>query len=432
MLLLLAACAPAGPVAFAPATQAPPAPEPTLVATETLAPSPTPTETPAPTATATETLAPTATPSPAPTNTPTPEPTPTPRPEIVAREAYTPRRGPGEEYPPMDQQYWFVYQLDIKAVPGGRINARDILEKYPDAQGRGYWLKVMFEEARDAGGTVLWVPSWVFDTSAIDLDKIRLAREIPPTPEATATPEFPTAVARQNLNLRGGPGTEYAVVGGLKAGDRVRITGRTGDGQWLQVEHNGKTVWVSAGLVTASGLNRVEVVAAPPPPTKAPEPPAPKEAVGERRYLIPAQPNSGFPTPIDLRDQSISRIYNGQWGNVFSISSRYDSSEPGFFHIAYQLTWEMCEVIGVDGSKITVRYLTDNSQATIVVQGNSHINVMRPSITGNMAVQFGNIDVSDIPRDNVYAADIIWPGDHVGIPKEDRGVASITAILLSR
>ncbi len=80
LLLLLAACAPAEPVAFAPATQAPPpaataAPEPNLVATETLAPSPTATETPAPTATATETLAPTATPTAAPTNTPTPEPT---------------------------------------------------------------------------------------------------------------------------------------------------------------------------------------------------------------------------------------------------------------------------------------------------------------------------------------------------------------------
>lgn len=45
-----------------------------------------------------------------------------------------------------------------------------------------------------------------------------------------------------DLNVRGGPGTNFERVEGLKAGDRVRAVGRTEDGEWIAVSKDGITL----------------------------------------------------------------------------------------------------------------------------------------------------------------------------------------------
>lgn len=90
-------------------------------------------------------------------------------------------------------------------------------------------------------------------------------------PTSTETPSVPEANAKDASNLRSGPGTNYGVLGGLKAGERVEVVGKNTDGSWLQVETaTGKTAWVKASLVNASGVANVEVVQAPPTPKVAP------------------------------------------------------------------------------------------------------------------------------------------------------------------
>jgi len=122
------------------------------------------------------------------------------------------------------------------------------------------------------------------------------------TPAATATP-VPTAVpptatpvpspkltAKQKVNVRYGPGTNYARVGQLAAGQSFDITGKNPAGDWWQFNFNGQIAWVIGRFVTASGdLASVQVaqnIPAPPPPTATPRPtPVPQPtATAKPRY----------------------------------------------------------------------------------------------------------------------------------------------------
>ena len=107
------------------------------------------------------------------------------------------------------------------------------------------------------------------------------------TPEApAATPEPPTAVASPTsevsrlsapaaVNVRSGPGTNYAQIGRLQAGQSFVITGKNPAGDWWQFDFNGRPGWVLGELVRASGGERVQVAATiAPPPTARPRPTA--------------------------------------------------------------------------------------------------------------------------------------------------------------
>ncbi len=101
-----------------------------------------------------------------------------------------------------------------------------------------------------------------------------------PTPEPTATPEGVTVTLSQNMNVRGGPGTNYPVVGPGPAGASASVLGRNSDSSWLQIEYPPGPQgigWIYAQLVQISGNPETVAVAEapppPPPPTPVPEPP---------------------------------------------------------------------------------------------------------------------------------------------------------------
>ncbi len=71
------------------------------------------------------------------------------------------------------------------------------------------------------------------------------------SPEAMAAPPPTcTATATGGVNVRMGPGTTYAIAGGLAAGDEIVVTGRNGAGDWLRVAFEGREAWVYAPLFT--------------------------------------------------------------------------------------------------------------------------------------------------------------------------------------
>jgi hypothetical protein len=103
----------------------------------------------------------------------------------------------------------------------------------------------------------------------------------PPTAVASPTPEVSRLTANATVNVRSGPGTNYAQIGRLQAGQSFDITGKNPTGDWWQFDFNGRSGWVLKELVRASGGERVQVAAniAPPPtarpvPTRAPQRPA--------------------------------------------------------------------------------------------------------------------------------------------------------------
>lgn len=116
--------------------------------------------------------------------------------------------------------------------------------------------------------------------------------EPPPTTEPTEEPEPepqagpPKVTVKQDMNVRGGPGTNYPVIGTAPAGASSTVVGRNNDSSWLQVEYppgSSNTGWVYAELVTVSGNPQsVAVAQAAPPPAQSaaqpqPQPPPPPE-----------------------------------------------------------------------------------------------------------------------------------------------------------
>ncbi len=111
------------------------------------------------------------------------------------------------------------------------------------------------------------------------------ATDAPATSSPTPEPQAARVVADGAVNLRGGPGRAYPVVGRLAAGQEVPIIGRNESGDWWQIEYNGaQQAWVAGTVIRVLGAIDTVAVAqnippaptAPPQPTAAPQPtPAP-------------------------------------------------------------------------------------------------------------------------------------------------------------
>lgn len=94
----------------------------------------------------------------------------------------------------------------------------------------------------------------------------------PATPAAEASPAADTVEIKagvlSKVNLRSGPGTNYAIVGNVPANSEVTVIGRTEDGKWLRVKSDAaEQVWVTADAalvkIDSSSLNSLPVVEAP-------------------------------------------------------------------------------------------------------------------------------------------------------------------------
>lgn len=119
-----------------------------------------------------------------------------------------------------------------------------------------------------------------------------------PTPEASPTPaESPTAeptataqgarvvINNPTLNVRGGPGTNYGVVGQVRNGERYDVTGKNPAGNWYQINFNGQTGWVSGDFTTVEGDAAAIPVAA-----DIPAPPVAVQPTATARPVVVVQP----------------------------------------------------------------------------------------------------------------------------------------------
>jgi hypothetical protein len=134
------------------------------------------------------------------------------------------------------------------------------------------------------------------DLTAQSLRKTQTAMAIPtdtPTlpPEVGVAPDLeaacdPTVIATTDVNVRGGPSTDYPIHGYLPTGTSANVAGRNGDSTWWYIAFTGAPggyAWVWGGGVTPDCIpGALQVVAAEPPP--APQAP-------------PANPQPDQPTP---------------------------------------------------------------------------------------------------------------------------------------
>lgn len=95
-----------------------------------------------------------------------------------------------------------------------------------------------------------------------------------PTPQpvfVTATPDgVVITILNDTVNVRGGPGINYQILGRVLKDQQLRVFGRNSDGSWLVINFEGTQAWITADrtLVSVSGdVRSLPAVQAPPTPT---------------------------------------------------------------------------------------------------------------------------------------------------------------------
>jgi hypothetical protein len=120
-----------------------------------------------------------------------------------------------------------------------------------------------------------------------------------PTPEPSPTPQVAQLVLNDAVNIRSGPGTNYGLLGSEQQGSTFRITGRSPDGAWWQIDYNGRAGWIFGQLVAVTGGDGVAVAQdIPAAPTAAPAPPPTNTPAPQPEQPAP-QPEQPAPAPAD-------------------------------------------------------------------------------------------------------------------------------------
>jgi hypothetical protein len=143
--------------------------------------------------------------------------------------------------------------------------------------------------------------------------------------------------ANATVNVRSGPGTNYARIGQLKAGQSFDITGKNPAGDWWQFDFNGRSGWVLKELVRASGGERVQVAAnIAPPPTAAPRPTARPTARPQPKPQPQPQPQP--PAAANLFSQGGADFRNAdepnfEWVTFWGRLGKPPESPPGGYRL---------------------------------------------------------------------------------------------------
>ncbi len=122
-----------------------------------------------------------------------------------------------------------------------------------------------------------------------------------------ASEDLDVAVRIPTANLREGPGPRHPIAFQVSQGTLLRVQGRSSDGDWIQVVHEGQMLWMHADhtdLVTQS-LVDLSVKDTPPPlPDSVPVPPTPVSVtvrVTGTVVNVRAGPGLDFPVRMQVR-----------------------------------------------------------------------------------------------------------------------------------
>ena len=177
-----------------------------------------------------------ASPTPLPPPSETTSPTPTATPVIVAgtlKVQVNVRAGPGTGYESL-----------------GLLNAGQTVQVAAQS-GDGTWFQILYPAGPGGMG---WVSAQFVETGGKPVPSL--------TPQVTPI-TGPAGTASQRLNVRSGPGTNYATLGILEANTTVALTGKNETGTWLQIAYPsgpGGRGWVTAAYVQVTSTAGLPVL----------------------------------------------------------------------------------------------------------------------------------------------------------------------------
>lgn len=157
---------------------------------------------------------------------------------------------------------------------------------------------------------------------------------------ASGAASAPVAVTQPaNMNVRGGPGTNYAVVTTVPAGTTLAIRAVGPGGDWYKVEIEGRPeAWIAASLTRTSGplddLPRLAVDEVPAPPATDPAPAAAVAAAAPALADAPPPAGGGF-FAYGIQAQLWQ---NGEKGAIAG-----QVRDIGFTWVKAQVRWEFAE-----------------------------------------------------------------------------------------
>jgi len=176
-----------------------------------------------------------------------PEP-PAGTPTATAIEAINVRGGPGTQYP--------AYFVAAKGAKGEVIGV---------SEDGGWWVvKLPTDLVSEGQG---WVSAdWVTTSDTQDVPVFPTPDPLPPVDPPNPPEGAPSATSLDYINVRTGPGLQYASYGVVKPGVSAEILGISEDGGWWVVKVPAVAegqAWVSADYVQASNAEGVPVIPAP-------------------------------------------------------------------------------------------------------------------------------------------------------------------------
>jgi len=132
------------------------------------------------------------------------------------------------------------------------------------------------------------------------LSSTSIAGAAPHAQEATVTgtPEGPSILVPEQVNVRTGPSTDYEKVGVLIAGQRAPALGRSPGGEWIQIFYPGvpgNLAWVYAPFVVLDAGQRLLTIIEPP-PTPTPRVTATIDPTLAAQFNIGGAPPTRLPT----------------------------------------------------------------------------------------------------------------------------------------
>jgi len=138
----------------------------------------------------------------------------------------------------------------------GIVTSANKGQKYTISEVNGQWLKISLP-----GGQAGWIANWLASVS-----EAPLAQPAAPT-TSTGSNSAQLVIKNNDVNVRGGPGTQHNVVGQVSRGQRLGVLERTGD--WYKVSlAGGVSGWVASWM---GDLEKAEASPAPGDPPVATE-----------------------------------------------------------------------------------------------------------------------------------------------------------------
>ena len=188
--------------------------------------------------------------------------------------------------------------IAVTACTGGRANRLAALTPVPTKTLRPTFTNTPAKPTATPSPTAV---------AATPTPEIPTATPEPPTPEPTPTSDRAAfTVASTTVNVRSGPGTNYSVIGQLRQGQTLTITGKNPSGDWWQFDFGGRQGWVFGQNVRVTNAGAVAVAAnIPAAPTARPTATrAPQRPAATRPPAQPTQP----PAPASRYSVSKSQV----------------------------------------------------------------------------------------------------------------------------